>query len=243
MTTDPRPATFTTAAAAVLIGAALVACAAPDEADVASGTAAAAATSPRPSMSTAPPLAPSVQATGTPAPTPAPTRTAAAPVRPSSLAHIAFGTDRPDVNMKTTGQATGIDALEGLVPADARETVAAKLTDAARFSFAGPLEGGNPRASYAHFVTYALRYATQAEARAAYHAIVQALEAGNAWQASDIGDGLGTESWAADRDGDAGRDIGYVWQRSNLVLAILGLDDSDRAAVRDTARRMDERAS
>jgi hypothetical protein len=242
MTTDPRRAPSTTVAAALLIGA-LVACAAPGEADVASDTAVAAASSPRASMSIAPALEPTVRATGTPAPTPAPTLIAAAPVRPSSLAHIAFGTDRPDINMKMTGRATGVDALEGLVPADARETVAAQLTDAARFSFAGPLDGANPRASYAQFVTYALRYATRAEARAAYHAIVGALDAGDEWQASDTGDGLGTESWAARRDGDTGRDIGYVWQRSNLVLAILGLDDSDRAAVRDTARRMDERAS
>ncbi|HSJ00069.1 MAG TPA: hypothetical protein VLA59_06745 [Patescibacteria group bacterium] len=121
--------------------------------------------------------------------------------------------------------------------------MAAQLTDAVRFSFAGPLDGANPRASYAQFVTYALRYATQTEARAAYDAIVEALEAGGEWQASETGDKLGAESWAGGRDGDAGRDIGYVWQRSNLVLAILGLAGSDRAAVRDTARRMDERAS
>jgi hypothetical protein len=240
MTIDPRPATFTTAAAAVLIGASLVACAAPGQADVASD----AVTSPHASTSIAPTPEPTAQATRTPAPTPAPTPIAAAPARPSSsLAHIAFGTDRPDVNMTTTGHATGIDALDGLVPPDARDTVAAQLSDAVRFSFAGPLDGANPRASYAHFVTYALRYATQAEARAAYDAIVEALEAGDEWQPSETGDGLGTKSWAAGRDGDAGRDIGYVWQRSNLVLAILGLADSDRAAVRDTARRMDERAS
>ena len=238
MTTDPRRANWTMAGAALLIGT-LVACAAQGDAAIASD--AAVATSPRASMSTAPALEPTARATGTPAPPPTPI--AAAPVRPSSLAHIAFGTDRPDVNMKTTGQATGIDALVGLVPADARETVAAQLTDAVRFSFAGPLDGANPRASYAQFVTYALRYATQTEARAAYDAIVEALEAGGEWQASETGDKLGTESWAVGRDGEAGRDIGYVWQRSNLVLAILGLAGSDRAAVRDTARRMDERAS
>lgn len=234
LTHESRPPAGAIGATALLLVTLMACAAAPQEAappGVASG-----------------PLEASTQATAravrtphpTPAPTPSPSVEAA---EPPSLAHIAFGTDRPDVNMKISERAIGTDALEGLVPPGARAVADVGLADAVAFSFAGPLDAANPRASYAHFVTYALRYATELEATAAFDAITRGLSDTGEWQASETGAGLGVQNWAATRDGDAGRDIGYVWRRSDLVLAIFGLRDSDRAAVRDTARRMDERAS
>lgn len=219
----------------------LVGCADPGQSDVAPDPTGARATAASASTSVAPSFEPAVPTM--PASTRTPVTSEAAQASPASLSHIAFGTDRPDINMKISDQTTGPDALEGLVPTEARAAADSELADAHRYSFAGPLDSANPRATYAHFVTYAFRYPTEGQAATAYAAIVEALDATGEWMASDTGDGLGVESWAATRDGDGGRDIGYVWHRSDLVLAILGLRDSDRAAVRDTARRMDERAS
>jgi hypothetical protein len=220
MTTDPRLPMLTRAAATLLIGA-LVACGAPHQATLSSE-----------------PIAPRTHT-----PTPAPTPGRANHAKPASLQHIAFGTSPPKVNMMMTDHATGADALVGLVPTQARETVTSQLTDAHRYSFAGPLDSGNPRATYVRFVTYAFRYPTESEARDAYEAIVEALESVGQWQPSDVAGVLGDESWGGSRAADDGQDGGYVWRRSSLVLGILDIGDRDRAAVRNTAGRMDERAT
>ena len=229
MTTNPSLPMLIRAAATLSIGAALVACGAPHQTSVSPDAAAAAASPPAASASVAP--------------TPAPTPVRAAHAEPASLQHIAFGTGPPDINMTMTDWATGADALVGLVPAEALESVTSQLTDAYRYSFVGPLDSATPRSTTVRFVTYALRYATESEARDAYHAIVEALESVGQWKPSDVTGVLGDASWGGSRAGDGGQDGGYVWRRSSLVLGILDIGDRDRAAVRNTAARMDERAS
>lgn len=163
---------------------------------------------------------------------------------PPSLAHIAFGSERPDVNMKTLGQWSGVTALDGLLPAGERESTAAMLVEARRYEFVGPLDSANPRATQAHFVTYALRFASARDATQAYTEIVASLEGSDHWRSRQMTASaeLGDSSAAFWRVGTEGREsLAHVWHRADLVLAILGLDDSDRAAVYDTARRMDER--
>ena len=175
----------------------------------------------------------------------APSRRPATRRERATLAHIAFGTERPDVNMKSLGHWSGADAFDGLLPASEHASTVGMLADGRRYEFVGPLDAADPRGTRAHFITYALRFASPAQAAEAYLEIVGSLEGVGRWLPREVtaSAALGDESAAFRRIGPEGREsVAHVWRRGDLVLAILGLDDSDKAAVRDTARRMDERA-